>query len=148
VEKLEVGFDFVQGSRFLPGGTHLRTPRHRRLAIRLAHAPLVSCLSGFPYTDTTNGFRAHSARLLRDRRLQLFRPVFDGYELAAYISVRAPQLGLRVTEIPVARVYPPGKVPTKIPRVRGPIELLWALARIGNGRLDPPGEGGPLDPPA
>jgi dolichol-phosphate mannosyltransferase len=138
VEQLERGFDFVQGSRFLPGGGHERTPWSRYLAIRLIHAPLVRRMSRFPYTDTTNGFRGHSARLLRDPRLQAFRPLFDGYELPFYLAVRSPVLGLRVTELPVERRYPPGAVPTKIRRIRGPIELLAVLARIASGQLDPP----------
>ena len=37
------------------------------------------------------------------------------YELLAYLSVRATQLGMRACEIPVARAYPKrGRTPTKI----------------------------------
>jgi dolichol-phosphate mannosyltransferase len=138
IEKLQAGFDFVQGSRFLPDGAHEHTPWSRYLAIRLLHVPIVRRISRFPYTDTTNGFRAHSARLLRDPRLQLFRPLFDGYELPFYIAIRAPRIGLRVAELPVARRYPPGEVPTKIPPIHGPIELLAVLARIARNQFDPP----------
>lgn len=138
VEQLDAGFDFVQGSRFLPGGAHERTPWSRYLAIKLLHVPIVQRISHFPYTDTTNGFRAHSARLLLDPRVQPFRPLFNGYELPFYLATRAPRLGLRVTELPVERRYPPGKAPTKIRPIHGPVELLTVLARIARGRLDPP----------
>ena len=39
---LREGFDFVQGSRFIPGGTATNTPFLRNLAIRFLHAPLTS----------------------------------------------------------------------------------------------------------
>ena len=50
------------------------------------------------------------------------------YELLAYLSVRADQLGLKTCEIPVTRAYPAkGKVPTKISFVKGNSELLKIL---------------------
>jgi dolichol-phosphate mannosyltransferase len=144
VDALDAGWDFVQGSRFAPGGRHQHTPLLRYMGIRYLHAPIVRHLSGFAYTDTTNGFRAHSATLLLDHRLQLSRAVFSGYELPAYLAIRAPQLGFRVRELPVSRCYPSGPVPTKIRPVRGPLELLWVLWRVRHGHLDAPGAVGPF----
>jgi glycosyltransferase involved in cell wall biosynthesis len=138
VEALDAGFDFVQGSRFLPGGHHEHTPWSRLAAIRLIHAPVSSLLARYHYTDTTNGFRAHSARLLADPRLAVFRDVFDRYELLVYLSVRAPRLGFRVTEIPVSRVYPPqGPTPTKLHGMSGAIDLLGVLGRMARHRYNP-----------
>ena len=65
VERLDQGFDHIQGSRFIKGGQAINTPAVRYLAIRLIHAPLVSIGARHWYTDTTNGFRAYSARLLK-----------------------------------------------------------------------------------
>ncbi len=99
VDALDEGYDYVQGSRYLPGGCGVNTPFVRRLAGRLIHAPILSLAACNWYTDTTNGFRAYSARYLLDR-VQPFRAVFDRYNLLFYLTVRAPQLGFRTTEIP------------------------------------------------
>ena len=50
------------------------------------------------------------------------------YELLAYLSVRASQIGLKACEIPVRREYPKtGKTPTKISFFKGNYELLKIL---------------------
>lgn len=138
VEALDAGYDFVQGSRFLRGGKAIHTPLGRLLGIRFLHAPWISLLAGFRYTDTTNGFRAHSARLLADPRLALFRSVFNTYELLAYLSAKAPRLGFKVKEIPVTRTYPQGKLPTKIHGLAGSLLLLSILFKLMLGVYDPP----------
>jgi hypothetical protein len=107
------------------------------VAIRAFHAPLVSLAAGFRFTDTTNAFRGHSRRLLLHPGLQPFRPQFERYELLAYLSVRAPQLGLRVKELPVGRCYPEDGVPTKISRIKGNAELAGTLVRAVTGRFHP-----------
>jgi len=128
--KLDEGYDFVQGSRFIPGGRAVNTPVHRLLAVRLIHAPLISLTAGKKFTDTTNAFRAYSRRYLEHPSVQPFRDVFAGYELLAYLSVRASQLGLRVCEVPVTRAYPRGEpAPTKIRGWRGNGELLGILIK-------------------
>ena len=58
--QLEEGYDYVQGSRYLPGGKAENTPLERTIANRLIHAPLLSLAGRHWYTDTTNGFRAYS----------------------------------------------------------------------------------------
>lgn len=134
---LEQGYDFVQGSRFVPGGHAVNTPAARYWAIRLVHAPVTSLGARRRYTDTTNGFRGHSARLLADDRVGVFRDTFDAYELLAYLPVRAARLGYRTTELPVSRSYPPGEVPTKISSVSGHLDLLGVVLRAAAGRYDP-----------
>ena len=42
IEKLQAGYDFVQGSRFIRGGHAVNTPPVRYAAVRLVHAPLIS----------------------------------------------------------------------------------------------------------
>ena len=139
VGALDAGYDHVQGSRFIPGGRAINTPWSRLLGIRLVHAPLISLASGRKQTDTTNGFRAYSRRLLLDPRVAPFRTVFSGYELHYYLAIRAARLGLRTTEVPVTRAYPShGPIPTKISPVRGSIKILQTLARACLHRYDPP----------
>ncbi|MGV2884433.1 glycosyltransferase family 2 protein [Paenibacillus taichungensis] len=136
IEKLEEGYDFVQGSRYVPGGQEINTPLSRKMAIKLIHAPFISFMAKFHYTDTTNGFRGHSTRLLLDSNLQPFRDIFDTYELLAYLSVKAPRLGYRTIEIPVKRVYPKGKVPTKISPWKGNILLIKILLDLYKKKYD------------
>ena len=137
ISELSTGFDHIQGSRFIPGGHHENTPLSRLLGLKLLHAPLLRFASGFPYTDTTNGFRAYSARLISDPRLALFRDIFTGYELHYYIALKAARLGFRCTEIPVTRVYPSyGKTPTKISPIRGNLQVLVKLFSVVFGKYD------------
>lgn len=138
VHLLEQGFDHVQGSRYVPGGRGINTPRSRHLAVRALHAPLISLAAGTRYTDTTNGFRAYSRRLLVDPRVQPLRDIFFGYELHYYLAIRAGRLGFRVIETPVTRRYPAtGKTPTKISPVKGNLLILRTLARAVFGRFNP-----------
>jgi glycosyltransferase involved in cell wall biosynthesis len=132
------GFDFVQASRFIAGGVAENTPALRDFAIRRIHAPLLSLFSGFHWTDTTQGFRGYSRRLLLDSRIAPFRDVFSDYELLAYLSYRAPKLGYRCVELPAARRYPRGKVPTKISSFRGNLSLLRTLFLACLGAFNPP----------
>jgi glycosyltransferase involved in cell wall biosynthesis len=137
-EKLRDGFDFVQGSRYLPGGIAENTPLDRELGVRFLHAPLISVGAGFRYTDTTNGFRAFSRRLLTDARVRPFRAVFDTYNLHYYLSVRAPRLGFVVCEVPVTRQYPrSGPVPSKIGGLSGKFSILRQTVLAACGRYNP-----------
>lgn len=138
VELLEAGYDHVQGSRYIPGGQGINTPLSRTIGVRVLHAPLISAAAGFHYTDTTNGFRAYSRRLLADPRVQPLRDVFMGYELHYYLAIRAARLGFRCIETPVTRRYPAtGRTPTKISPIRGNLRVLGTLARAVLGKYDP-----------
>jgi dolichol-phosphate mannosyltransferase len=128
IAKLGEGYDFVQGSRFIHGGKAINTPFIRLAAVRLIHAPLVSVAAGYRFTDTTNAYRAYSRAYLEHPEVQPFRDIFQTYELLAYLSVRASQVGLKICEIPVTRAYPKsGKIPTKISLFGGNFELLKIL---------------------
>jgi dolichol-phosphate mannosyltransferase len=138
VQLLTAGYDHVQGSRYVPGGQAINTPWSRHLAVRYVHAPMVSLAARYRYTDTTNGFRAYSRRLLLDERVAPFRDVFSGYELHYYLAIRAARLGFHVCEVPVTRAYPPGQTPTKIRGVRGNLSILRTLWRACRHQYDPP----------
>ena len=134
IEKLNEGYDFVQGSRFVKGGRAVNTPLIRMLSVKLIHAPIISWTAHQRFTDTTNAYRAYSARYLTDERVQPLRDIFMTYELLAYLSVRATQIGMKACEIPVTRAYPrKGKTPTKISFFKGNSELLKILFRNARG---------------
>lgn len=136
IEALEGGIDFVQASRFLPGGVAVNTPKSRDFAIRYIHAPCLSLASGFKWTDTTQGFRAYSRRMLLDQKVAPFRDVFDTYELLAYLSYRVPKLGYVCKELPTKRHYPVGQVPTKISWIKGNLTVFIVLMKACFGVYD------------
>ena len=138
IAKLKEGYDLVQGSRFVKGGHAINTPRSRYLAVRLIHAPVISLAARQWFTDTTNAYRAYSREYLTHPAVKPLRDVFMGYELLAYLSVRATQLGLKACEVPVTRAYPAtGATPTKISGFKGNIELMKVLLATLAGKYNP-----------
>lgn len=138
IGKLEEGYDFVQGSRFVKGGKAVNTPFVRLVSVKLIHAPIISFTAHHRFTDTTNAYRAYSRRYLTDERVQPLRDIFMTYELLAYLSVRATQIGMRACEIPVTRAYPKvGKTPTKISFFKGNSELMKILIKNARGAYNP-----------
>ena len=138
IAKLKEGYDLVQGSRFVKGGHAINTPRSRYLAVRLIHAPIISLAARQWFTDTTNAYRAYSREYLTHPAVKPLRDVFMGYELLAYLSVRATQLGLKACEVPVTRAYPAtGATPTKISGFKGNSELMKVLLATLAGKYNP-----------
>lgn len=137
-DTLQQGYDYVQGSRYVAGGKAINTPLERTLAGRMIHAPVLSLAGRRWYSDTTNGFRGYSRRYLEDARVNPFRGIFDRYQLLFYLTVRAGQLGYRITEIPVTRAYPADEPPpSKIGGVRGKVEHLVEVLEVAMGRYHP-----------
>ena len=138
IEKLEEGYDLIQGSRFVKGGRAIRTPLLRLVSVRLIHAPIISLTARQWFTDTTNAYRAYSREYLTDDRVQPLRDIFMTYEILAYLSVRATQIGMKACEIPVTRAYPKeGKMPTKISFFKGNSELMKILIKNALGAYNP-----------
>lgn len=138
IEKLEEGYDFIQGSRFADGGKAINTPFIRTISVKYIHAPIISLTARQRFTDTTNAYRAYSAKYLMDERVQPLRDIFMTYELLAYLSVRASQIGMKACEIPVTRAYPRrGKIPTKISSFKGNSELIKILFKNARGGYNP-----------
>lgn len=128
---LDEGYDHVQGSRFVRGGRQVNTPLIRLIAVKWLHAPLISLASGERHTDTTNGFRAYSARLILDPAVAVFRNIFVTYELHYHLAIESARLRrFSTVETPVTREYPAtGKTPTKISPIRGNLRVLTVLFR-------------------
>ena len=139
LEKLDAGYDYIQGSRYIPGGEEINTPWDRKIGVALLHAPLISIGARFRYTDTTNGFRGISRRVVLDPKVLPFRDVFDTYNLHYYLSVRIPRLGYKVTEVPVRRAYPAkGPTPSKIGGFGGKFAIIKLLVKAVAGQYNPP----------
>lgn len=138
IEKLNEGYAFIQGSRFVKGGHAINTPLSRTIAVKLIHAPIISMTAHKRYTDTTNAYRGYSSEYITDPRVDIFRDIFDTYELLAYLSVRADQLKMKTCEIPVTRAYPKTvNTPTKIHGFSGNWLLFKILIQNAFGKFKP-----------
>jgi len=127
---LQMGYDHIQGSRFINGGKSINTPLTRLYALKLIHIPMINFFSGFNYSDTTNGFRAYSRKLILSDKISIFRKEFTNYELHYYIAIQAAKKKFKCIEIPVTRKYPKGKVPTKISPFFGNISIIIQLIKV------------------
>lgn len=141
---LEDGYDHIQGSRFVPGGNAINTPLSRELGLHLIHAPLISLASRRRHTDTTNGFRAYSSKLLKDDDIAVFRDIFQTYELHYYLAIESSRRKqYRTCETPVTREYPKGeKTPTKISPLKGNLHVLGVLFAAVCGKYKVNNHGG------
>jgi dolichol-phosphate mannosyltransferase len=98
------GYDYVQGSRFLPGGRGEKTPFLRRIFTRLF--PFAwTFLTGVRCTEVTNGFRAYRTSILENPEINIWQDWLNGYELEYYLHYKVLTLGYRFTERPVSKIY-------------------------------------------
>lgn len=126
--------DFVQGSRFLPGGGSGNTPPYRVVATRFVHPLLFSLAAGKRVTESTNGFRAFRTAILRDARVRWRQDWLDKYELEPYLLYQTIQLGYRHREVPVTKVYPPhAEGYTKMRPLTGWWSILRPIFLLGLG---------------
>lgn len=131
---MEDGFDFIQGSRYLPGGDFGNMPLYRNLSTRWIHPWLFSLTVRRKITDSTNGFRAIRVSLFEDARLWIDQPWLDKYELEPYIMFKAIRLGYRFKEVPVSKIYPPKDLGyTKMKPITGWWSILRPIFLLGLG---------------
>lgn len=128
------GADFVQGSRYLPGGDYGNMPFYRRIATQVVHPVLFSIVTGRRITDSTNGFRAFKVSLFDDPRIDIDQDWLDKYELEPYIFFKAIRLGYKVREVPVTKIYPPHELGyTKMKPITGWWSILRPIVLLGLG---------------
>jgi dolichol-phosphate mannosyltransferase len=96
--------DYVQGSRYSPGGKAVGTPFVRTLFNRL-YPEIWTMLTEKKCTDVTNGYRCYRLDILRDHRIDLNQPWLNGYSFEYYLHYKALSLGYRVKEVPVTKTY-------------------------------------------
>jgi dolichol-phosphate mannosyltransferase len=98
-------YDYVQGSRFLPGGKRIRNPFLRGVFSRIYPFIWTLC-TNTRCTDVTNGFRAYRLSMFSDKRINLWQDWLEEYELEYYIHYKALTLGYKTKEVPVSKIYP------------------------------------------
>jgi len=100
---VDEGCDFVQGSRYLPGGRRINHPRSRTV-MTWGYSALFSLCVRRRITDATNGFKLFRTEICRD--LALGQAWLDRYELEPYLLYQAIRRGYRVCEVAVTKFYP------------------------------------------
>ncbi len=102
-------YDFVQGSRYMAGGEKVNIPLFRWVTTGL-YSFLFKLLIRFPVSDGTNGYRAFRTSLLSDPDIRLDQKWLNRYELEPYLFYKVIEKGYHVTEAPVTKKYPKGKI--------------------------------------
>jgi dolichol-phosphate mannosyltransferase len=118
-------FDYIQGSRFLEGGSFQNLPLVRKMLIK-GFTFVMYLFTGFRSSDSTNGFRAYKLSLFKDKRININQSWLDRYELETYLHYKVLTLGYKVKEVPVSKDYLPGVA--KYSKIR-PIFDWWKMIR-------------------
>jgi dolichol-phosphate mannosyltransferase len=92
------GVDLVVGSRYIPGGSIPKWRWYRRLLSQGGNV-YAAALLGLGIKDSTSGFRAYSARILKDIDLELVRA--EGYGFQIEMVRQVLDHGGRVVEVPI-----------------------------------------------
>jgi dolichol-phosphate mannosyltransferase len=98
---LTQGFDVSIGSRYVEGGTIPNWAWHRHLLSRGGNQ-YASRVLGLDVADSTAGYRAYSAAILRSLDLNRIRA--EGYGFQIEMTYRSRQHGARITEVPISFV--------------------------------------------
>lgn len=92
--------DIVSGSRYLPDSPVVGVAPPERRDVNQRITERINAATGWQLTDTFCGFKAYRASALT--RLRLTEP---GYAMPLELWAEAYRAGLRVLELPVARIY-------------------------------------------
>jgi dolichol-phosphate mannosyltransferase len=116
--------DYVQGSRWMPGGRVLGEAGGRGFGTRF-YSLVFSVLALRRVTDATNGFRIFRSAIVHDPGIDLYQPWLTSYDLEPYVLYKAIRRGYRVLEHPCTVRYHPREGYTKMRGVRD----WWRLFR-------------------
>jgi len=130
VAPLEAGYEVVIGSRYVPGGSIPNWSWYRHL-LSWGGNRYASVVLGLGVADSTAGFRAYAATVLR--RLDLDRIRAEGYGFQIEMTYRAKQAGASITEVPIRfvdRVAGESKMSGAIVVEALALVTWWGLGRL------------------
>ena len=116
--------DYLQGSRWMPGGT-VEGPIGNRANGTRFYSLVFSVLALRRVTDATNGFRLFRAELLRDPKINIDQDWLTSYDLEPYVLYKAIRRGYRVRDYPCTVRYHAREGYTKMRGIRD----WWRLFR-------------------
>ncbi|MGH9110677.1 MAG: polyprenol monophosphomannose synthase [Acidimicrobiales bacterium] len=130
VAPLAEGYELVIGSRYVPGGSIPDWKFHRHL-ISWGGNRYATVALGLGVADSTAGFRAYAASVLR--RLDLGAIRAEGYGFQIEMTYRTKQAGGTIAEVPIRfvdRVAGQSKMSSTIVVEAFGLVTLWGLARL------------------
>jgi dolichol-phosphate mannosyltransferase len=133
VAPLEGSFDVAIGSRYVEGGSIPNWAWHRHLLSRGGNI-YASKVLGLGVSDSTAGYRAYSAGILR--RLDLERIRAEGYGFQIEMTYRARQHGAAITEVPISfvdRAAGESKMSSFIVIEALGLVTWWGMGRLARG---------------
>jgi hypothetical protein len=98
---IDAGADAVIGSRYVPGGTTVDWPVHRRLLSRWGNR-YTSLVLGLQVRDCTSGFRAYRSQALK--AIDPGSTTAEGYAFLTELVRRLVRADQRVMETPIVFV--------------------------------------------
>ena len=118
LDAIQAGNDYVQGSRFLKGGSSKGTPFGRKLIVKFW--PIFWTILTFrKQTEVTNGFRAYRIELLDNPKINLDQEWLNGYSMEYYLHYKfVTDRNVKHVEVPVSKIYSDNKDYTKIKPLR------------------------------
>jgi dolichol-phosphate mannosyltransferase len=132
VGALGSGCELAVGSRYVPGGVIPNWAWHRRLLSRGGNV-YASGLLGLGVADSTSGFRAYAASVLR--RIDLDHIRADGYGFQIEMTYQAKRAGATIVEVPIRfvdRVDGQSKMSTVIVVEAFALVTWWGLQRVAH----------------
>lgn len=97
VKKIDEGYDFVCGSRYITGGQRKGGPKTNGL-LSLVACKTLHLLTNIPTSDATNAFKCFKKTLIDGITIESR----GGFELPLELAVKAYALNMKITEIPTA----------------------------------------------
>lgn len=99
--KIDQGYDFVIGSRYIPGGS---IPKdwglHRKFLSRVGNIVIRTILTNFTISDWTTGFRAINKMAFQAIAPELVGGRFSGYTFQIGFLYKAVQKKFKIAEVP------------------------------------------------
>jgi dolichol-phosphate mannosyltransferase len=130
---LAEGFDLSIGSRYVKGGAIPNWARHRHLLSQGGNR-YASVVLGLNVADSTAGFRAYSAGIMRKLNLDVIRA--EGYGFQIEMTYRAKQHGAAIVEVPITfvdRAAGESKMSSRIVLEALALVTWWGMGRVVRG---------------
>jgi dolichol-phosphate mannosyltransferase len=130
---LSEGFDLSIGSRYIKGGAIPNWARHRHLLSEGGNR-YASVVLGLHVADSTAGFRAYSADIMRKINLDVIRA--EGYGFQIEMTYRAKQHGAAIVEVPITfvdRAAGESKMSSRIVVEALALVTWWGMGRLVHG---------------
>jgi len=124
---VDSGADLAIGSRYVPGGAVPNWPK-RRLWLSVWGNRYAAFVLGIPVRDSTAGYRAYRASILRAMDIESTRST--GYAFQIEMTYRARNAGGRIDEVPIAftdRVRGTSKMSGRIVMEAMTLVTVWGL---------------------